>query len=386
MYNNRRDNMISKTVYNLYGALQVTLNVNMKIWESNGIEFTPESVLPLQLLSLKKRPHLLKILTATALFLTRYLYPGLYLVLFFQLLKASVLLPFRKKRARLSKLEDTLLFYGSGRLFQTYASSGRDDKCTIFCVSGKTATVPPEFSGCPQVLFWDLISFSDIWKCCGPLCALIKLQKRHRRSQYVMLQALELLLVEKALQNYPGLRRIVFCNADRWSYICTALKGCEKIFMQHGLFSAKLTPVYFSHKWQEVSLFYGYANEQAEIISSCIRKFGAVSYFKPQLSLSPLRHSDSRSGVLLICCSTLFLEKEIEIIKQYASDPEFALYVKPHPVHPQKPYTELMDRYDFILINEKDYFPDVDLVIAYSSTLAYEYQLCGKKVIIHSEW
>ncbi len=378
--------MISKSLYNIYVALQVTLNVNIQFWKKNGVDFTAESVLPMQFIALKKHNIVLKIIVALNVILTRYFYWLWLPVFFLQMVRASLLLLFIKNSARKANLCRTVLFYGSERLFQTYRSSGRKDKCTLFCVSKKIISLPEGFEDCAQILFWDLINIADIWQCTGVFCALLKMQHRHAGNQYVLGQALGLLLVEKALRKYPELERVIFCNVDRWSYVCSALQGCEKIFMQHGLLSARVTPLYFLYKWQEISLFYGYAAEQAKILFSLVRRCGRVEYFKPQLHLQPLRHRDNRKGILLICCSALFLAKEIEIIKQYSTDPDVVLYVKPHPVYPDKPYIDLHREYDFILIGEKDYFPDVDQVIAYSSTLAYEYELCGKKVFIHSEW
>ena len=49
----------------------------------------------------------------------------------------------------------------------------------------------------------------------------------------------------------------------------------------------------------------------------------------------------------------------------------------------KKIYRKIKDQYCFILITE-DIFPDVDIVFSYSSTLAFEYENSGKKVIYYN--
>ena len=199
-----------------------------------------------------------------------------------------------------------------------------------------------------------------------------------------MLQAFKLLLVQRALLNYPDLKRIIFCNTDRWSYICAAIPQCEKIFMQHGLLIPKIMQFYFPRKWLHISLFYGYNSEYAKIASLFIRKIDKVEYFRPQIQLSPVKVPEGKKSVLLIGCSTLFADKETEIIAEYAQKDDVVLYVKPHPTSSAGIYWDLKEKYNFIFIADKKFFPDVDLVISYESALAYEYQLCGKEVFIHS--
>ena len=376
--------MLSRNTYNLYNALQVTLNVNIQIWRRNLYEFSPETVLPVNFVRFKKYRGFVRYLVLAGHIWSRYFWWMFLPLVWLQIFCSVLLLPFLRRSRDLENTSGTVLFNGTGRFFQTYSASGRKDEAVIFDIDPKRFNVPADFTDCRRVSFWSFLKAKDIFLIFPQWFTLLLMMHRHHRQQYVMLQAFKLLLVQKALHNYPDLQRIIFCNADRWSYICAAIPQCKAVFMQHGLLSAKLSPLYFPHKWHGISLFYGYSSGQAEIASLFIRKIDKFEYFKPQIQLSPIKVPEGKHSVLLIGCSMLFADKETEIIEKYAQKDDVVLYIKPHPSFTTGIYWNLKEKYNFIFIEDKKFFPDVDQVISYESTLAYEYQLCGKEVFIHS--
>ena len=116
-----------------------------------------------------------------------------------------------------------------------------------------------------------------------------------------------------------------------------------------------------------------------------IRRIADVKYFIPEIKLQSVPHEVGIKNVLLIGCVIHFKEIEAEIIKKYSIDKKYKLYVKPHPCFSMAFYEELIKKYNFTIIKDRNYFPDVDCVISYDSTLAYEYQLQNIEVHIHSK-
>lgn len=375
--------MISRLTFLAYNALCVTHNVNKMLWQQNKVYFSDEWVLPVQLTPLKKYKYFIKFLSLLSFLWSKYFYWTLYLIFFFQ--AAWEIVKFlTAKKAKLQPLSETLFLNASARAFPTYHASRRNENFTILNISEKYP-VDEKFKDYPKITIYDLIVLKDIFAILPVLRQLILLINKFHKNKIICLQAFSLLLTQRALMKYPGLKKIIFCNMDRWSYVCTAIPGVDCIFMQHGLLAANLSPKYFGHSpWKKISVGYFYSKSQVNTALKFIKTIDHVEYFSPQLRLGSIPHPPDIKTVLLIGCVALFQEKELEIIKSYSSCSNISLYVKPHPVHPVSFYLKLKKEFDFILIDQKDFFPDVDEVISYESTLAYEYELCGKKIIIYS--
>ena len=380
--------MISSRLSTVFTALKVTCNVNTLFWKRNGVLMSGYGLLPIQLIALKKNKFIVHFLSLICCFWSRFFSWTLFPVFFFQLLIYSAkYLKFRIQNKQMEKnsLSGTVFLNAHGKAFQVYKSSGRNENFTILNLPYKQFAVNAAFSDYQVISIFDLLTFKDICSAFFLQCKLLFLVKQAKMGGWLSLQGFLLFLTQKSLINYPGLKKIIFCNADRLSYICTYLSpDIDCIFMQHGLLNENLSPQYFSHSWGKIATGFFYNTDQAAIANKFISKISEVKFFVPSLKLTPLQHAAEGKSILLIGCDWLYGDIELDIIKKYSNQPNVYLYVKPHPNYPSSFYKKLLKTYEFTLIEQRELFPDVDEIISYESTLAYEYMLWNKKVHIHS--
>ena len=82
----------------------------------------------------------------------------------------------------------------------------------------------------------------------------------------------------------------------------------------------------------------------------------------------------------------MFIKYEGQIIKELQGL-DIELYLKNHPAEVNSKYDSLRNQFNFNFIEGKDTrFPDVDLLISYDSTLAYEYASVGAKVLYYGHF
>lgn len=175
---------------------------------------------------------------------------------------------------------------------------------------------------------------------------------------------------------------IYFANHyDRWAVLFDKLCSKRIILLQHGVLNEKFVP---PTKLKNVSVLYSYNDlEKEKFESSILDNFnGEYFYLNRNIDLQPLKGS-YKTKVLFISCLPLTFAKEKELLSLFS--PDTLVCIKTHPVYQVEPYFDLKREFDIELITEKDFFPDVDFVISYKSTLAFEYELVGKKVIYYED-
>ena len=104
---------------------------------------------------------------------------------------------------------------------------------------------------------------------------------------------------------------------------------------------------------------------------------------EPNLKLSPTNDEASKKHKILLIGQPDMPDKEVEIMRHLLNDQrDVCLYLKPHPLYPVTIYGDLSDL-GINIIEQKNFFPKVDLAINYYSTLGIEYEACGIPVIWH---
>ncbi|HFG1928571.1 TPA: hypothetical protein ACGF3N_002408, partial [Vibrio cholerae] len=95
-----------------------------------------------------------------------------------------------------------------------------------------------------------------------------------------------------------------------------------------------------------------------------------------------LYSTDSENIKLLFVGHSICLKTHVELYLCLRSKhPEVEFFYKPHP---SQTMDENSRNLGWRVYDKLDHFPDVDVVVSYPSTLAYEYYLAGKPVIQHS--
>lgn len=158
---------------------------------------------------------------------------------------------------------------------------------------------------------------------------------------------------------------------DRWiTLICE--KGNFKVnIIQHGVFYEDFTP---THKINNVKSFRGINEKQLNIFSSNISYDSTFAklLLKPNLDIA----EDDRCDVLIIS-NPFYLADELEIyqsLKTQCVDVKF----RPHPLYINSEVLKIVDADDLC---QGKRFPNPNCCLCKSSTLGYEYQALGYKLV-----
>ena len=164
---------------------------------------------------------------------------------------------------------------------------------------------------------------------------------------------------------------------DRWSVLLDSL-GKSNTLLQHGFVSDKFKLPY---RLKNIKQFYYIDEKSIDIFTSNIINFHekiTVEQLKNTLKLKQVK--DKNKSIFLISRPAQ-LELDIELIELLGSF-DIIVYIKPHPKFSKEAYKQAFSKNkQCVLIEENDFYPDVDLVVSGYSTLAIEYELLGKQII-----
>ncbi|MCD5380584.1 hypothetical protein LR004_01535 [Candidatus Gracilibacteria bacterium] len=197
--------------------------------------------------------------------------------------------------------------------------------------------------------------------------------KRNILQAYI---AFDFFLVMLALKDIKqGIETVYFCNHfDRWAVLIDNIYFNKNlILIQHGVLPESISLPYKLENINEVFVF----NKSSEkrftkflLTNTAKTKFTTVDI---SLHLQTVKHDKK---TILVIGQPLTIERELEIINRIGND--YTVYVKPHPGFSPTPYYNIKNT---ILIEERSYYPKVDLVLNYESTLGIEYEASNIDVI-----
>ena len=378
--------MITKFDYLFYKTVVSSINIAQYSMIRNNLKGYFNCIVPTQLIRICKRNFICNFAIAVLLFLfNQFLYFFMYFFILLQALKFVYQKRNIKARKSLEGAEYLLLNYSS-RFYDSYRDTNRHDDAIVISNFFGIKENYPDIKY-KKIDIRELIHKEDVAYALKHAFASVRIAHAFAPNKNVIysLQALAWFVTEKALERCHGFSTYVFCNMDRWSYLFSATKGVRTIFIQHGLLNQNITIQYFPYQWgNNISTVYTYNDEQEKLIRSFVKGNPDFKYLTPKIKLCPIEKKTNLT-ILLICCQTFFADIEKKLIIALASCEDITLYVKPHPVHPKDLYFRLAKKNRFILIENRTFYPDVDLVIGYDSTLAYEYSLLGKHVFLHTE-
>ena len=256
----------------------------------------------------------------------------------------------------------------------------------------------PENSRCISI--FSLLDRRELWSACrNAMCATSLLRKRKKTSFWILQSytAFRWFAVRTALEKLSG-RFIMSEHFDRWAIVVDSVvfennvksknKKIDLILVQHGAVE-DIGVDGSSSRWLCRKLrcvtqlyVYGPAAEttfKTRILSAgCVRGGVKVYYYKPEIQLQ--RHQEGDELKVLFVGHSLCEELHAYIFNSLASDFELFAYYKPHPLAPM---SENIRAIGWVVINDKRYFPVVDLLISYPSTLVDEYAGAGVSAMVH---
>ncbi len=154
--------------------------------------------------------------------------------------------------------------------------------------------------------------------------------------------------------------------------------------IQHGLVGdiCEESKLILSRKLETIKTLY--ALDEASVIYfkkyvfSSKLKLRNVFFYKNSLNLSNVVNLSKYS--ILFVGSPFCVNLHANIYNELKINPNLHIYYKPHPLYNLNKKIMLQN---WEIINDKMFFPSVDLVISYPSTLAIEYTAAGTNCVLH---
>ncbi|MDO7895446.1 hypothetical protein [Pseudomonas citrulli] len=198
-----------------------------------------------------------------------------------------------------------------------------------------------------------------------------------------------------AIEKLPSHKFVITDHYDRWAVLVDRLVAEKKkaqsslTIVQHGslvgLSSTSMETTFsvqIPTRLRSVNKLYVYNEGAAEVFRKHILACGSlkrgleIEYFKPRISLSPVSSDFSVLIVGHAICENFHLFLYDQMVSNSAID----FFYKPHPT--VSPSREVRAR-GWHMIEQTDFFPKVDLLISYPSTLVAEYEGSGIGAILH---
>lgn len=192
---------------------------------------------------------------------------------------------------------------------------------------------------------------------------------------------------------------------DRWSILADHLVLQMKSqgflptlsMVQHGLLGS-LTQVngeksdqqgglYVKHRLNSVNHLYVYDQVSADIFTQKILVQDPVSkieihFYKPQINLQKISKSQIADYSILFVGHPMCENFHLALFQKLTADKSLKLrfFYKPHPTNAA--HHSIREK-SWVIIDDKSYFPEVDLLVSYPSTLVSEYAFLGIEAVIH---
>jgi len=170
-----------------------------------------------------------------------------------------------------------------------------------------------------------------------------------------------------------GAKKVFFANHyDRWAVMFDQLfENKEVSLLQHGILPDILQ---LDYKLENINTIYYYDNK-SKILFEQIFNLKNVQYEKLPLSLK-LSAIKSDKTTILVIGQPHSRDMEVVIIKSLIS--QYEIYIKPHPLYSDKKYKNIKGLH---IIDDRSFYPKVDLALCYESTLGLEYEASGVNVL-----
>lgn len=228
---------------------------------------------------------------------------------------------------------------------------------------------------------YDLLSYSEILKIYFySIYIPFNYRKNVEKKEHILQSytSFEWLCVWFALENIKP-KKIWFGNhCDRWAVLVDNI--CKNnTLIQHGIEDGSLNPPV---KLVNVKRAFFFNSDQSRYFDEFILKsVYELNILPPSIKLID-NISDNVYSIMIIGNALVHGQLEEKIIREL-QNLNMVVFLKPHPNQPLDFYNNLKNIVNFIVIDQKEHFPKVDLVVGYNSTLALEYSLVGIEVLYY---
>lgn len=255
-----------------------------------------------------------------------------------------------------------------------------------------------------QYSVFNILSFKQIFACyLYVLYVYLPVIKRfgYTESLYI-LNGYEWFLCYETLMSVPLKAEVYISNQkDRWALMIDKLPYACKNVIQHGTNITKFLPaesleqyfkydsdynfwyLYMPQRLSNIKKLYAFNEREAtSVIRGELKCVPEVINMGYDLNLAPV--DNSKSNILIVGNNVAYEVIEKKIIQQLQGL-NISIYLKPHPLNDISLYESWIETLDFVLIRDKTFYPQVDFVFSYNSTLANQYEDSGFKVLFYDD-
>ena len=303
--------------------------------------------------------------------------PCLYLfVLFILLLKNCI----NKIGKSTRVIHNQKLFFG---LYRSYDAFKNITSSVDFEIKDFTVVIVPGhedfYKDFKKFSLLYIVSWTDILKSfIGSLFVIFYSSIKYCKKDlfFRSYNSFDFLLSFYALSRLDGSNEIIFHYLiDRWAYLFGSWPY-KKIFIQHGILNANITQA----KCGSIEVGYFINDSQEKLCKEKMFFNVNISKRRKQISISSIKKIDSKKYILLIC-NSFFYDIEKKILSQL-KDIDAHVIIKLHPKDKNNLcYNDFLNNNSISIAKD---FIDADIVISYASSLADEYEDCGKNVFRYS--
>ncbi|MGX9565685.1 hypothetical protein [Pseudomonas sp. CFBP 5748] len=264
-----------------------------------------------------------------------------------------------------------------------------------------------KWPGCDALSLGPKVSSVDFstlltWRDCVRALRLSCIVSRKMRSRFFFknwsLQsytAFKWIAFYLAVEKIPAQEFIVADHYNRWAVLMDRLvaekKNAVLTLVQHGALLGLTSTSMDSNfsldiptRLKSVTKLYVYDEGAARVFGDNILSSSDlggidINFFKPKISLSPVLADSSVLSVLIVG-HAICEDFHLFVYDQLVHDFDVNFFYKPHPtVAPSK----AIKSRNWHVVDGADFFPEVDLLISYPSTLVAEYEGCGIGAVVH---
>ena len=263
--------------------------------------------------------------------------------------------------------------------------------------------VPEKVGNQLKISVFSLTSLSDLISAFKFAILATKILKKRRGFSFWILQtytAFRWFLVRIVVDKFKG-EIVIGEHYDRWAVLTDrsireqqrslGRKSINLSLLQHGL----VEPIYSNEsfvskdlpaKLSRVTSLFVYNETQLEIFLNFFlsgqasnKLFLDVNFFEPTIQISPI--TKKRKLSILFVGHSMCENYQQELFEKLTKVTDFDCFYKPHPQ--ARPLSQSIKENDWFFIKDPLFFPAVDMLISYESTLVLEYKIHNVPAVIH---
>jgi len=190
----------------------------------------------------------------------------------------------------------------------------------------------------------------------------------------------EYFMMQKCLSklDQQGVQEYWYSNHyDRWAVLFDGTKK-KNVLLQHGFIDKNFKLPY---KMKNLKTIYYIDKASIQKFKNNILDRDAKTKFLELQSTLHLENIQYAYKSIFLISVPAQYEFDVKLVERLANL-DIIVYIKPHPLYDTSMYIKSFQKNSkCILIEDKNYYPNIDLIISGYSTLAFEYELLGKQII-----